>query len=561
MLDDIKNFLDFIDGLLGGALWFPLVLLGVGIFFTIYLGVPQIRFFGRAWRIFLGKEDKEGTPGDTSHFQALSTALSGTVGTGNIGGVAFALFIGGPAALLWMWATAFVGMTTKFVEVTIAHKYREEDERGEMNGGAWYFLEKRLNMKWLAIIFAIATLICVLGTGNLPQSNSMASGMQATFGVPGWITSGIMAVLLASVIIGGIKRIAHVTSVIVPFMGLLYALGALLVLIQNAGSIPQAFASIFATAFTGSAAVGGFLGASFAYAFTKGVSRGLFSNEAGQGSAPIAHASARADHPVPEGLVSLLEPFIDTLCICTLTGLVILSTGVWAEKFETDFVHGDTEFIVGTYDETNPEHASQLAEHLNEFSSGENDEVEVFSGKLTVKQGIIDHQNQSPKITVLHSRSIAEDVRFHLDGELFTGTVEVEGGIAESQYDLTGKSLIHSVPLTAEAFKHSILGDNGAYIVAIGLLLFAFSTAIAWSYYGDRAITYLFGRRWVLPYRIVYCLVFFGAAFVDTSLIWKMAAIFTVLMALPNLIGISMLAKEMKAELRDFVEQSKQQES
>ena len=187
----------------------------------------------------------------------------------------------------------FLGMTTKFVEVTITHKYREKDEHGEVNGGAWYVLEKRLNMKWLAVIFAIATVICVFGTGNLPQSNSMASGMETSFGIPGWATSGLMALLLAAVIIGGIKRIARVTSILVPFMAILYVIGALLVLFQNYATIPEAFASIFSTAFTGSAAVGGFLGASFAYAFTKGVGRGLFSNEAGQGSAPIAHASAK----------------------------------------------------------------------------------------------------------------------------------------------------------------------------------------------------------------------------------------------------------------------------
>lgn len=558
VLDDVKQFLDFIDGLLGGAIWFPFLLLGVGIFFTIYLGVPQFRFFVRAWRIFLGKEDKEGAPGDTSHFQALSTALSGTIGTGNIAGVAFALFIGGPAALLWMWATAFVGMTTKFVEVTIAHKYREEDVNGEMNGGAWYFLEKRLNMKWLAVTFAIATIVCVLGTGNLPQSNSMASGMESSFGIPGWVTSGVMAILLAAVIIGGIKRIAHVTSVIVPFMGVLYAIGALLVLVENFASIPEAFAQIFSTAFTGSAAVGGFLGASFAYAFTRGVSRGLFSNEAGQGSAPIAHASARADHPVPEGLVSLLEPFIDTLCICTLTGLVILSTGVWSQKFDNEFVHGDTEIVAGYFNETDQGHALELAEHLNEFSGPENDEVEEFDGILNVEGGKI---VPDTPITVVHNRSIAENVRVYLDGELYTGPMDVDEGIADPQFEMTGKSLIHSVPLTSEAFKQSILGDTGGYIVAIGLLLFAFSTAIAWSYYGDRAITYLFGAKLVLPYRILYCLIFFLAAFVDTSLIWKLAAIFTVLMAVPNLIGISLLAREMKETVNDFVGKSKSQDS
>ena len=553
-LDDIKQILDLIDGFLGGALWFPFVLLGVGVFFTIYLGVPQIRFFARAWRIFLGREDRKNAPGDTTHFQALSTALSGTVGTGNVAGVAFALFIGGPAALLWMWVTAFLGMTTKFVEVTITHKYREKDEHGEVNGGAWYVLEKRLNMKWLAVIFAIATVICVFGTGNLPQSNSMASGMETSFGIPGWATSGLMALLLAAVIIGGIKRIARVTSILVPFMAILYVIGALLVLFQNYATIPEAFASIFSTAFTGSAAVGGFLGASFAYAFTKGVGRGLFSNEAGQGSAPIAHASAKADHPVPEGLVSLLEPFIDTLCICTLTGLVILSTGVWSDKFENEFVHGDTEFVAGHFNETNPAHTLELAQHLNEFTGDDQDSVEPLTGELEVVNGAIVSETA---FTILHSRSIAENVAISLDGEPFSGTLAVVDGSVDSSYVLTGDSLIHSVSLTQEAFKQSVLGEGGAYLVAIGLLLFAFSTAIAWSYYGDRAITYLLGSKAVLPYRIFYCLAFFAAAFIDTTVIWKLAAVFIVLMAIPNLFAISFLAKEMKSTMKEFSEQAK----
>ncbi|PTB84664.1 sodium:alanine symporter family protein, partial [Pseudidiomarina aestuarii] len=275
----------------GSAGWFPYVLLGVGVFFTLYLGFPQIRFFKHAWKVVTGRFDKKGAQGDTSHFQALSTALSGTVGTGNIAGVALAIYLGGPAALLWMWITAALGMTTKFVEVTLSHKYRVQTEDGTMAGGPMYYMDRRLNMKWLAVIFAIATIISSFGTGNMPQINNIAQSMSQSFGFEPMLTGGILSILLALVIIGGISRIAAVTSKIVPIMGVLYVIGSLSVILFNLDQIGPSFAAIFTNAFTGSAATGGFLGATVAYAFSQGVNRGLFSNEAGQGSAPIAHAS------------------------------------------------------------------------------------------------------------------------------------------------------------------------------------------------------------------------------------------------------------------------------
>ncbi len=346
-MDVLNDFLLLLDSFLGSAAWFPYVLLGTGLFFTIYLGFPQIRYFRHAWKVVSGKYDRKGDEGDTSHFQALATALSGTVGTGNIGGVALALHIGGPAALFWMWMTAFMGMTTKFVEVTLSHKYREKTSDGTMAGGPMYFMDKGLNMKWMGILFAIATVASSFGTGNLPQINNIAQAMNATFEIPHALTGGVMAILLALVIIGGITRIAAVTSKLVPTMSIIYLVGALSVILYNIENVIPSLVAIFSDAFTGSSAVGGFLGASFAYAFNKGVGRGLFSNEAGQGSAPIAHASARAHEPVSEGMVSILEPFIDTIIICTITGLVIMSSGVWTEKFENQFQRSDMVFLQG----------------------------------------------------------------------------------------------------------------------------------------------------------------------------------------------------------------------
>ena len=396
-MEAINNFLLLLDSYLGSAAYFPYILLGVGIFFTLYLGFPQIRFFGHAWKVVTGKFDKKGAQGDTSHFQALSTALSGTVGTGNIGGVALAIFLGGPAALFWMWVTAFLGMTTKFVEVTLSHKYRVKTEDGTMAGGPMYYMDRRLNMKWLAVIFAIATIISSFGTGNMPQINNIAQSMEMSFGFDPMLTGGVLAILLAMVIIGGIKRIAAVTSKIVPIMGVLYVIGALSVIFYNVDQIGPSFAAIFTDAFTGSAATGGFLGATFAYAFNRGVNRGLFSNEAGQGSAPIAHASARADEPVSEGLVSILEPFIDTIIVCTLTGLVILSSGVWNQKHENTFSRTDLEIVAGNYNDAVDADRTALYHYLN--STDENT-IEKFTGTIQVENG----EAVSNGYTMLHAR-------------------------------------------------------------------------------------------------------------------------------------------------------------
>lgn len=547
-LEKVTELLNQLDGWLGSAPYFPFVLLGTGLFFTLYLGFPQIRYFKHAWRCVRGKYDKPEHEGDTSHFQALTTALSGTVGTGNIGGVALAVYLGGPAALFWMWMTAFFGMTTKFVEVTLSHKYRVKDADGFIIGGPMFFMERGLKMKWLAVLFAVATVISSFGSGNLPQSNNMAIGIQSTFGIPAGITGAVLAILLGLVIIGGIRRIVMVTEKIVPIMAVIYTIGALTVIAANLDQIGPSFISVFRDAFTGSAAAGGFLGATFAYAFIQGVKRGLFSNEAGQGSAPIAHAAARADEPVSEGMVSILEPFIDTIVICTLTGLVILSSGVWTEKFENDFQQFDMEIVSGNYGDEELQQRQQLFRHLSE--SVDNDPVRKFDGEILVRDG---RAVNGDEFTVLHNRSVAEEVRYWRDGELYNGAILVTGGVfTDKSISVRGYSLVHSVELTTKAFNRGLLGDYGQYIVSIGLVLFAFSTAVAWSYYGDRAITYLFGLKLVLPYRILYVFGFFMASILDTSFIWLISAITVACMALPNLFGILMLHKEMKETVNDY---------
>ena len=550
-MQQFNEFLIYIDQFLGSAFYFVPLLLGTGLFFTIYLRFPQIRYFNFALKVVRGKFDKKDDEGDTSHFQALTTALSGTVGTGNIAGVAFAIHLGGPAALFWMLVTAMVGMTTKFVEVTLSHKYREKISDGTMSGGPMYFMKNgdfrlfgnKVSLKWVGILFAFATVLSSFGTGNLPQINSISNSMLASFGIHKMITGGILAILLGAVIIGGIKRIAKITEKLVPFMAVIYIFGAFSVIIFNYENIIPSFISIFSELFSGSAAVGGFLGASVSYAISRGVNRGLYSNEAGQGSAPIAHASAKTNEPVSEGLVAILEPFIDTIIICTITGLVLLSSGVWSEKHQNTFAQADLILLDRVYLEKDQDDVKILFDYLNG-----NNSINKFNGQVNVENGILLNN-----ISIIHARSIAEDVIIY-DNSMnrFTGKMNIIDGKLQENLIVEGKSLVHSAPLTALAFDKGFLGNYGNYIVSIGLLLFAFSTAIAWSYYGDRAMTYLFGAGSVVYYRIVYVIGFFIASFADTTVIWNVSLITIALMTIPNLIGLLWLRKEVKSTVKDY---------
>ena len=561
-MQKINEFLLFLNDYLGGHQWFVFFLLGTGIFFTLYLGLPQFRYFRHAIRIVKGRYDRAEDVGDTSHFQALTTALSGTVGTGNIAGVALAIHLGGPAALFWMLITALLGMCTKFVEVTISHKYRDILPDGSISGGPMYYMKKRMNITTrsgkvirtgavLGGFFAFATILSSFGTGSLPQINSISDSMFSSFGINHTLTGGILAVLLGLVIIGGIKRIAKVTSTLVPVMALIYFIGAILVIATNYQNILPSLGSIFTDAFTGSAAVGGFLGAGFAFTFNKGVNRGLFSNEAGQGSAPIAHSAAKAQEPVSEGMVAILQPFIDTIVICTLTGLVLLSSGVWNEKIENRFEQADLVVLDGSYSEADNADRSLMSRSFVGDTT-----LAVYSGTLQVTDGRI----ITAEITLVHAESFAEDVLVTRGGEQYTGPIPVnEGKVQFSEMDseggevyFTGRSLIHSAALTTEAFKRSILGDWGQYIVSIGLLLFAFSTAISWSYYGGRAVTYLFGTRYVIVYRLIYVVGFFIASFTDTTIVWNLSYITIAIMTIPNLFGLLVLRRDIKGTIREY---------
>ena len=473
-----NEFLLLLDGYLSGSWWFPAFLIGTGIFFTAYLGFPQFKFFAHGWRIVTGKYAKEEADGETTPFEALTTAMSGAVGTGNIGGVALAIWIGGPAAIFWMWITAIFGMTTKFVEVTMAHKYRTTLSDGSISGGPMYYIEKSFNKRWAGVLFAALMMICAIGSGNMPK---LATGL-------------ILGFMLWLIISGGIKRIAKIASKLVPFMAVIYFGGALIVVIENYQNIIPSFHSIFSQVFSGSAAAGGFLGASFAMSLKLGVARGLYSNEAGQGSSPIAHASAKTEHSVEQGMVSILEPFIDTIVVCSVTALVILSSGAWIQKYDNTFERSSMAIFAGEYTESNSKDVEELGKYI-------------------------------------------------LDA----------GEIKDSSIVVEGKSLIHSAELTSKAFGSGVLGKYGEYIVAIGLLLFAFSTAIAWSYYGDRSTAYIFGENAVPWYRLIYVACFIAAAIIDTTVVWNIAYVVVALVTIPNLFALFILRKEMKEQVTTYV--------
>ncbi|MEC7912095.1 MAG: sodium:alanine symporter family protein [Pseudomonadota bacterium] len=562
----MKAFSDFLlvlDANLSGSWWFPALLIGTGVYFTIYLGFPQFKFFTHGYRIVTGKYKKEETKGETSPFEALTTAMSGAVGTGNIGGVALAIWVGGPAAIFWMWITAIFGMTTKFVEVTLAHKYRTTLNDGSISGGPMYYIEKSFNKRWAGILFAALMMICAIGSGNMPQINNIAQVLDDTFSIDKLNTGLILGALLWLIIVGGITRIAKVASKLVPIMGIIYFGGAIVVVGENYQNIPASFYQIFSQVFSGSAAAGGFLGASFAMSLKLGLARGLYSNEAGQGSSPIAHASAKTKHSVEQGMVSILEPFIDTIVVCSVTALVILSSNVWTEKFENEFERSSLFFISGSYEDSNANDQRELAKFVSDKRKFTKDSSKVknFSGNLTILDGNLENND----LTIFHNNSIAENVLFYipLDDEdeilRFNGQIEVNANgeiidnVSSKGLKIRGESLVHSATLTSKAFGSGVLGKYGEYIVAIGLLLFAFSTAIAWCYYGDRSTAYIFGERAVPIYRLFYVFCFILAAVIDTTIVWRIAYVVVALVSIPNLIALFILRKEMKEQVTSYI--------
>ncbi len=523
------------------------LLLGVGIFLTVRMRFIQVRRLRHALDVIRGKYDDPADAGDINHFQALSAALSATVGIGNIAGVATAIHYGGPGALFWMWLTAFVGMASKFVECTLGVHYRRINPDGSVSGGPMYSIERGLGPRFkpLAIMFAVCAVISSFGSGNGVQAFTVADSFRSDFGVPPFITGLVSATLVGLVIIGGIKRIGAVASRIVPFMCALYVIAGLIVLFLNYERIPAAFAVIFSEAFTPRGGVGGFAGSTFTLTLIWGVKRGLFSNEAGQGSAPIAHAAARTSEPVREGLVAMTGPFIDTLIICTITGLSIITTGTWLDK------HDDRVAL-------NPGGGVR-------FISADGEATDPYFGELRIEGGKIPDRARA-----VRNRSVVDDAALSLGQAPFSGliTTDEDGRPREAQTDeglvpigsilLHGEMALNGSPLTAAAFKRGLapLVPWGNLIVTFGVALFALSTAIAWSYYGDRSIEYLLGARAILPYRMMFTVVhFFGAVF-SLEVVWAYADAALGLMALPNLLSMLLLSGVVVRLSRDYMRRS-----
>lgn len=433
---------DFVNDLVWG--WpFLILIVGTGVYLTFRTQFIPFTKFGYIikntfLKIFVKEQVGEG---EITAFQAVSTALAATVGTGNIAGVGTAIAIGGPGAVFWMWIAALFGMATKYGEVVLAIEYREKTDDGRYVGGPMYYLEKGAKMKWLAVLFAIFGAAATFGIGNMVQSNSVADSLNTTFGIEPWITGVVLAALVALVIVGGIKKIGKVTEIIVPFMAIIYIVGGLIIIIANIQLVPQAFGIIFRDAFTGSAAAGGFVGSTLALGVRYGVARGVFTNEAGLGSAPIAHAAATTDHPVRQGFWGVFEVFADTIVLCTITALVIVMTGA------------------------------------------------VDTG---------------------------------LDG----------------------------AALTTSAFNEGI--PFGGYIVTFGLVFFAFSTLLGWSYYGERCMEYLFGPKSIVFYRLLFIPLIVVGAIGGLRAIWALADTLNGLMALPNLIGLLILSPVIVKSTRNY---------
>ncbi len=523
--------------------WLVVLLLGTGLFVTARTGFIQLRKLGHAIAVVSGKYDDPDDEGDISHFQALSTALSATVGIGNIAGVATAIHYGGPGAIFWMWLTAFFGMALKYAECTLAVHYRVFDDEGFAAGGPMYYMERGLGPSWkpLAILFAGSAAICSFATGNMNQANTVAVSATTEFGAEPWVVGLFVALFVGAVIIGGIRRIASVSSTLAPSMALLYVTSALIILILNADQVPGALALIVSSAFNPAASVGGSVAGIVSVTLLWGVKRGLFSNEAGQGSAPIAHAAARTDEPVREGAVAMLEPMIDTLIICTMTALVIISTGVWDEKHPGRLGLNEITPL--------PAQMLQAKTEGTEYQRLAAAKAAVAAAKpASMTVAVAD--GRQDQLAFIGRDGLVEEPILLRKRKPFTGSLTydpVAGTLSPPDVMVSGQVLQNSSALTALAFKRGLspIFGGGNYIVTICVFLFALSTMISWSYYGDRCVTYLFGAAWVRAYRVVYVFFSFMGCILALEVVWAFGDLALGVMSIPNLFAVLLLSPKL----------------
>jgi len=543
--DFFKSASNFIWGKPDFFPFMVMLLLITGFIVTIRTRLIQFSQFIHAWKVMFGLYDNPEDPGDISHFQAISAALSATVGIGNIAGVATAIHYGGPGALFWMWVTAILGMSLKFAEATLSMKFRKINPDGSASGGPMYYIEKGLGSKfrWMAMLFAFMCIASSFGTGNTIQAFTVADQFRADLNIPTWVTGLITATIVGLVIIGGIKRIGRVASFLMPGMCSIYILTGLIILIIHIDKLPHAFYEIFSSAFTSRAEVGGFVGSTFLFMMMWGVKRGLFSNEAGQGSAPIAHAAAKTKEPVREGIVAMLGPFIDTILVCSITGLVIITTGLWHEKkYEIITANAQADIMI---------------------VSGSSEIVKNGNIKGIILIDTTFHvENGSPieNIKFIRNHSFIDSVKIIVNKEIYSGRIYIDKlGLmnpvdSHGSVSIAGYMMQNGSPLTSWSFQKGLekLGNWGNYIVTIAVFLFAISTAISWSYYGDRATEYLFGNRATIYYKWVYVILHFVGAIVSLEVVWYFGDIAMGLMALPNLITLILLSGTVRRLTVDY---------
>ncbi len=495
---DLGQVLASINAVLWNETWL-FIIAGTGLLFTIWSGFCQYRALTHAPAVIRGVYDDPADPGAINHFQALTAALSGTVGLGNIGGVALAIALGGPGAIFWMWVIGIFGMAIKLTEVTLSMLYRNTDDPDNPHGGPMWVADRALKkmrpeLAWLGKALAVIFSLCVITSastgGNMFQAWNVADVTSQYFGVAGWISGAVLTVIVAAVLLGGIRRIGVVTGILVPVMVLFYVVAGLWVLANNAGEIPRMLLLIVTSAFTPAEASGAFVGGTVASAFLFGMKRAIFSNEAGQGSSAIAHCAVKTDEPVREGLVAGLEPFIDTIVVCTFTALIILSTGVWnrapdilleqmpaAEQSATGWQFAATPLPGDDWREGEPL-------------------MMVVAGGTNAASGQDLHR--------LAGTVRAAGSGFVVDWDTFAGTTpprNLDGGVYRDYVGAT---------LTAKAFD-SVTPGLGKWLITVGSWLFAVSTIIAWGYYGEQGAVHLAGDRGVMPFRIFYCALVFVA--------------------------------------------------
>ena len=545
MQDFIHSIFDPINAVAWG--WPALIMvLGVGFFLMIGLKGMPFRRLGMALRLMVkGRVTEHGHKGELTPFRALMTALAATIGTGNIAGVATAIFMGGPGAVFWMWCTALLGMATKFSEVTLAVKFREVTPDGSYVGGPMYYIKNGLGAKWkwLAFLFACFGCIAGFGIGNTVQVNSIAGVLSSDFGVAPWVTGGVLLILVGLVVLGGVKRIGTVAGRLVPTMAFFYVIAAVICMIIKIDEVPAAFFMIFHDAFNPSAVGGGVVGGSIMLAMRFGIARGVFSNEAGMGSSPIAHATAITNNPVRQGIIGMLGTFLDTIVVCSMTAIVILITGLWTQPPTVD------------------------ADKLSAYVSSYNRAIITPDNRLDVDATVQMLISSGPGVLSKNAEFKPDNVRAYLEanrdelmGANGLDTLKLAEGMNATWIEYRNAGNRADAPVVAKegaalssaSFSDALPGNWGQYVVAVALCLFAFTTILGWCVYSERCAVYLFGHKALKVFRIIYTLVVPVGAVATLDLVWLMADTFNGLMMLPNLIALLLLSPVVFKLARDY---------